>query len=50
MELENALSSILNKVLRSENVHSQIICKKCHKLVEDIDAVEGQLTSMKMVE
>ncbi|KAG7170844.1 Zinc finger protein 431-like [Homarus americanus] len=49
MQIHNVLGSIINQELNAATVHSSIVCKKCFKLLDDIDALEGQLVSMKRV-
>nr|XP_053628407.1 ADP-ribose pyrophosphatase, mitochondrial-like [Cherax quadricarinatus] len=49
MQIHNVLGSIINQELNTANVHSSIVCKKCFKLLDDIDGLEGQLVNMKQV-
>nr|XP_045606102.1 zinc finger protein 419-like [Procambarus clarkii]XP_045606103.1 zinc finger protein 419-like [Procambarus clarkii] len=49
MQIYSVLGSIVNQELNTANVHSSIVCKKCFKLLDDIDGLEGQLVSMKQV-
>lgn len=49
MQIHSVLGSIINQELNAAIVHSSIVCKKCFKLLDDIDALEGQLVNMKQV-
>lgn len=49
MQIHNVLGSIVNQELNAASIHSSIVCKKCFKLLDDIDALEGQLVNMKQV-
>lgn len=50
MQIHNVLGSIVNQELNAASIHSSIVCKKCFKLLDDIDALEGQLVNMKQVQ
>lgn len=41
------LSAIVNQDLCDMVAHSSILCKKCFKLIDDIDSLEGQLMNLK---
>lgn len=43
------LSTIVNQDVSAVVTHSSIVCKKCFKLIDDIDSLEGQLINMKQV-
>ncbi|KAK4319020.1 hypothetical protein Pmani_009999 [Petrolisthes manimaculis] len=43
------LSTIVNQDVSAVVSHSSIVCKKCFKLIDDIDSLEGQLINMKQV-
>ncbi|MCL4120612.1 UNVERIFIED_CONTAM: hypothetical protein GTU68_000704 [Idotea baltica] len=47
MNLVLVLSGIVNRELDESTIHSSIICKKCFKLLDDIDSIEGQLINLK---
>ncbi|XP_064118125.1 uncharacterized protein LOC135223552 isoform X2 [Macrobrachium nipponense] len=47
LEVASVLSSIVNKELIASNLHSTMICSKCFNLIDDIDALEEQLSSKK---
>lgn len=49
MQVHSVLGSIINVELNAAAVHSNIVCKKCFKLLDDIDSLEMQLVSMKQV-
>ncbi|CAL4064982.1 unnamed protein product, partial [Meganyctiphanes norvegica] len=49
LRVGTVLSNIINRQLTMAYVHSYIICKKCFKLIDDIDSLEGQLVNMKQV-
>ena len=49
MNLSDILGSIVCRELNCGEVHSDILCRKCFKLVDDIDSLEGQLVTMKQV-
>lgn len=44
----NILSVILGQEVRKELVHSEIICKKCYKLCNEVDELQERLTEIKM--
>ncbi|XP_014272725.1 zinc finger protein 420 isoform X1 [Halyomorpha halys] len=44
----NILSVILGQEVRKEIVHSDIICKKCYKLCNEVDELQERLTEIKM--
>lgn len=44
----NILSVILGQEVRKETVHSDIICKKCYKLCNEVDELQERLTEIKM--
>ena len=43
------LGTIISSELNSDEVHSEILCRKCFKLIDDIDSLEGQVISKKQV-
>ncbi|XP_076066533.1 uncharacterized protein LOC143039948 [Oratosquilla oratoria] len=47
MHVHSVLGNLLNQDLSSDAVHSGILCKKCFRLLDDIDSLEGQLVCMK---
>lgn len=49
IEVHVLLSNIVNQEIQHKCIHSSIVCKKCYKLIDDIDSLEGQLISMKQV-
>lgn len=49
MQVHSVLGSIINVELNAAAVHSNIVCKKCFKLLDDIDSLEMQLVSMKQL-
>lgn len=49
LQVGTALGNIINRQITMAFVHSHIICKKCFKLIDDIDSLEGQLVNMKQV-
>ncbi|KAF6215355.1 hypothetical protein GE061_010107 [Apolygus lucorum] len=44
----NILSVVLGQEVRKEFVHSEIICKKCYKLCNEVDELQERLTEIKM--
>ena len=44
----NILSVILGQEVRKDVVHSEIICKKCFKLCNEVDELQERLTEIKM--
>nr|XP_027224366.1 PR domain zinc finger protein 15-like isoform X1 [Penaeus vannamei] len=49
LQVHAVLSDIVNQELNPIAIHSSIVCKKCFKLIDDIDSMEGQLINMKQV-
>lgn len=49
LQVHTVLSTIVNQDLSALVAHSSIVCKKCFKLIDDIDSLEGQLMNMKQV-
>ncbi|XP_068227185.1 zinc finger protein 227-like [Palaemon carinicauda] len=49
LQIHSVLSTIVNQELNTSVVHSSIVCKKCFKLIDDIDALEDKLINMKQV-
>ena len=49
MQVHVVLGTIVNQDVSSVVAHSSIVCKKCFKLIDDIDSLEGQLINMKQV-
>lgn len=49
MQIHNVIGSIINQELSTATTHSSIVCKKCFKLLDDIDTLEAQLVGMKQV-
>lgn len=47
LEVASVLSSIVNQELVASDLHSTMICSKCFNLIDDIDALEEQLSSKK---
>lgn len=44
----NILSVILGQEVRQELVHSEIICKKCFKLCNEVDELQERLAEIKI--
>ncbi|KAK4297751.1 hypothetical protein Pmani_029869 [Petrolisthes manimaculis] len=49
VQVHNVIGSIINQEISIATVHSSIVCKKCFKLLDDIDTLEAQLVGMKQV-
>ncbi|XP_063864937.1 uncharacterized protein LOC135103017 isoform X3 [Scylla paramamosain] len=49
LQVHVILSTIVNQDVSAVVAHSSIVCKKCFKLIDDIDSMEGQLINMKQV-
>ncbi|XP_050722158.1 zinc finger and SCAN domain-containing protein 2-like isoform X3 [Eriocheir sinensis] len=49
LQVHIILSTIVNQDVSAVVAHSSIVCKKCFKLIDDIDSLEGQLINMKQV-
>ncbi|KAK7079904.1 hypothetical protein SK128_000357 [Halocaridina rubra] len=49
IEVHVMLTNILNQDIQDKHIHSSIVCKKCYKLIDDIDSLEGQLITLKQV-
>lgn len=49
LQVHIVLSTIVNQDLNALIAHSSIVCKKCFKLIDDIDSLEGQLMNLKQV-
>lgn len=49
---DRALSTLIGEVLQieatKESIHSNIICKKCFKLLYELDEIETRMTELKM--
>ncbi|KAK7081125.1 hypothetical protein SK128_027951 [Halocaridina rubra] len=48
-QIHSILGIIINEELDTTIVHSSIVCKKCFKLIDDIDVMEGKILNMKQV-
>ncbi|KAG0725747.1 hypothetical protein GWK47_037994 [Chionoecetes opilio] len=49
LQVHVVLGTIVNQDVSAVVAHSSIVCKKCFKLIDDIDSLEGQLINMKQV-
>ncbi|XP_060535183.1 zinc finger protein 37-like [Cylas formicarius] len=47
VNLPEVLANLLDKEIKQDGVHSQIICKKCFKLIDEYDELQSRVSEIK---